>query len=140
RIAERVGPFDERLDLVMDYDYWVRIFGAGGRVATMDQPLAQFRVTPMQKSSQKDRVRDEILQVVREHLSTFGDRLSWRRRLTLSGDWTYQCRFTPELDHSVAAGEGRWKRALRTAAELARSPALFCSEHFRTRIRHNFLG
>lgn len=139
-VAEKVGPFDERLYMVMDFDYWVRLFAAGARVAAVDRPLAGFRVTPTQKTNDKGRVADELLAVLGRHLEQFGGQLGWRKRAALTGDWVYQCEFTPALDRSVAGGEGRLRRAARAGGQVLRSPTLLFSEHFRRRTGLNLFG
>lgn len=139
-VAEKAGPFDERLNLVMDFDYWIRLFAAGAKVAAVEQSLAGFRVTPNQKSSAKARVRDELLAVVGRHLKRFGSRLGWRTRVALTGDWVYQCKYTPALDRSATLGEGRLRRALRAVVQVFGSPSLLCSEHFRRRTGLNLFG
>ncbi len=68
RIAEKVGPFDERLDYVMDYDYWLRIDRAGGRIDHLREPLAASRRYPGTKtSSAREMIYDEIFRVSKCH-------------------------------------------------------------------------
>lgn len=68
RIAEKVGPFDERLDYAMDYDYWMRIDRAGGRINHLREPLAASRRYPKTKTSAaRQMVYDEIFCVSRRH-------------------------------------------------------------------------
>lgn len=51
RIADRVGPFDESLKLVMDYDYWLRVDRAGGVLEHIPDVLAHTRIHRDAKSS-----------------------------------------------------------------------------------------
>ena len=68
RIAEKVGPFDERLDYVMDYDYWLRIDRAGGRIDHLREPLAAWRRYPKTKTSTGgEMIYDEIFRVSNRH-------------------------------------------------------------------------
>lgn len=68
RIAEKVGPFDERLDYAMDYDYWLRIDRAGGRIDHLRQPLAAARRHPGTKTSTaREMIYDEIFRVSGRH-------------------------------------------------------------------------
>jgi glycosyltransferase involved in cell wall biosynthesis len=50
RIAERVGPFDETLHYAMDYEYWLRIDRAGGRIEYLPELLAMSRLHAEAKS------------------------------------------------------------------------------------------
>jgi glycosyltransferase involved in cell wall biosynthesis len=50
RIAERIGPLDERLHYVMDYEYWMRMDRAGARLVHIPECLALARVHPHSKT------------------------------------------------------------------------------------------
>jgi glycosyltransferase involved in cell wall biosynthesis len=65
---EKVGGFDTTYDLTFDYDFWVRCFLAGARVAHLPEVLCQFRKHPDQRSSASERAADEIRAIVRKHL------------------------------------------------------------------------
>jgi glycosyltransferase involved in cell wall biosynthesis len=67
---ERVGEFDTSYHLAFDYDFWVRCFLAGVRVAHLPDPLAQFRLHSAQKSVAGDRAANEIRDIVQKHLKT----------------------------------------------------------------------
>jgi hypothetical protein len=67
---KKVGGFDPRYDLVFDYEFWVRCFLAGARVAHLPAVLCSFRRHAAQKSSAAERAADEIRAVVRRHLPT----------------------------------------------------------------------
>jgi hypothetical protein len=49
-VIERVGPFDEKLHLTMDYDYSLRV-GSQYRLWVTNQALASFRVHSASKSA-----------------------------------------------------------------------------------------
>jgi glycosyltransferase involved in cell wall biosynthesis len=50
RIADRVGPFNESLHCVLDYEYWLRIDRAGGRLVHLPDLLACSRIYPETKT------------------------------------------------------------------------------------------
>lgn len=43
RILEKIGLFDQKLHCSMDYDYWIRIHQAGGKIERVDNYLACSR-------------------------------------------------------------------------------------------------
>jgi glycosyltransferase involved in cell wall biosynthesis len=51
RVAARVGPFDESLALVMDYEYWLRADRAGARIEHIPDVLAHTRIHRQTKTS-----------------------------------------------------------------------------------------
>ncbi len=61
---EKVGGFDVRYHLAFDYDFWVRCFRAGARVAHLPATLTRFRIHPGQKSAAAESAADEIRAVV----------------------------------------------------------------------------
>jgi hypothetical protein len=69
---ERAGRFDPSYQLAFDYEFWVRCFFHGARVAHLPEVLAQFRLHPAQKSSAGARAADEIRRAVRQHLCKAG--------------------------------------------------------------------
>ena len=92
RISKKVGAFREDLNLVMDYEYWLRIFAAGGTARFIDAELAAFRLQPNQKSTQPARTAQELLEVVQPYLFGPSDRLTHQKRRTLQAKWIYQAR------------------------------------------------
>ncbi len=68
RIAQRVGPFDDRLHYAMDYDYWLRIDRAGGRIEHVPETLACSRLYPETKTlSARREIYREIFAVCQRH-------------------------------------------------------------------------
>jgi len=68
RIAKRVGPFDEDLNFVMDYDYWLRIEKLGGNIEYIPVPLGNTRIYPETKTmSNRAQIFSEIFQTTRKH-------------------------------------------------------------------------
>ncbi len=67
RIAEKVGPFDDRLQYAMDYDYWIRIDRAGGQIEHLRDVLACSRLYDETKTlSARKQIHEEILRVCTE--------------------------------------------------------------------------
>ncbi len=61
RIAQRVGPFDESLHCALDFDYWLRIDRAGGRIQHIHDVLASSRTYPDTKTmSMRNQCYSEI--------------------------------------------------------------------------------
>jgi glycosyltransferase involved in cell wall biosynthesis len=134
RIADRVGQFREDLHWVMDYDYWLRILRAGGRVGFIDAELAAFRLQPKQKSTQPERTAAELLQVVRPYILQHDGSLTYSKRLTLTGEWIFHTGFLKEVEKSLAHGERRWRRWVRLAAFSLRHPQMLAGRGFRSRL------
>ena len=133
RIAERIGPFNESLFFVMDYDYWLRAMRDGAKVASIDFPLAAFRVQPTQKSNRKAEVSEELLRLVKPMLWERPSRLSARDRWRLQGLWLYDCVFRVAADRSVASGDSQWCRRLQLTALPLAHPQLWSVPQFRHR-------
>ncbi len=124
RIADRIGPFREELFFVMDWEYWTRIFGAGGKPAFIDEELACFRLHRNQKSSHAKRSAAEQLKVAGELLQQGNPALSPRKHRELFSNWLYDAVFLKELERSVASGEARARRLARMALLTLRHPQL----------------
>lgn len=139
RIAEKVGPFREELHFVMDYDYWLRVLLAGGKVGRIDAEIGCFRVTPQQKSSRSAEVSDELLQVVRPFLWDRATPIAWRQRVGLQGKWLFDAVFRKEAEASVQRHESRLRRWARLAAVVASHPALWASTAFRRRFAESVI-
>ncbi|MCF8143841.1 MAG: glycosyltransferase [Deltaproteobacteria bacterium] len=68
RIADIVGKFDEGLQYAMDYDYWLRIDRAGGRILHIPDILAASRRYEGTKTlSQRDEIFTEIFKICKTH-------------------------------------------------------------------------
>ena len=135
RIAKRVGPFRESLHLVMDYEYWLRIIAAGGKVVPLDRELTCYRFTPYQKSRVNSGTADEILQVIKPWLWSARTPIDWPLRLRLQGRWLYDARFRPTVKHSLEEGENKAVRWSRLAMMLLCYPQLLLEPSLRRRLQ-----
>jgi glycosyltransferase involved in cell wall biosynthesis len=134
RITDKIGLFREDLYWVMDYEYWLRILGAGGRVGFIDAELAAFRLQPNQKSTQPERTSEELLHVVRPYIFSKDCSVSRSKRIELKGKWIFNARFLKEVKHSLQRGEKRQQRWLRLAWFSIRHPSVFAARSFRGRV------
>jgi len=134
RISKKVGAFREDLNLVMDYEYWLRIFAAGGAARFIDAELAAFRLQPNQKSTQPARTAQELLEVVQPYLFGPSDRLTHQKRRTLQARWIYQAGFLNEVERSLDRDEARWRRLMRLAWFSATNPRVMTAPGFWERV------
>ena len=68
KIAQTTGPFDESLNYVMDYDYWLRIDRAGGVLRHVPHFFASSRHHPETKTLlQRKMFYAELFKVCRRH-------------------------------------------------------------------------
>ena len=66
---EKVGGFDTAYHLAFDYDFWVRCFRAGARVAHLPATLTRFRIHAGQQSAAAESAADEIRVIVQKALA-----------------------------------------------------------------------
>ena len=134
RIGDQVGRFQEELFWVMDYEYWLRILRAGGRVGFVDTELAAFRLQPNQKSTEPARTAHELLQVVRPYIFSRDHLVSRSKRVELKGKWNFDAKFRKEVELSLRQKEKRWQRLLRLARFSILHPDIVASRQFRERL------
>lgn len=134
RIGAKVGPFREDLHLVMDFEYWLRIFAAGGTAGFIDAEVSAFRLQPNQKSTQPARTADELLQVVQPHLFGSAGGMTLQKRLALQAKWIYHAQFLKEVEQSLDRREARWRRLLRLAWFSAVNPRVVMAPGFWERV------
>lgn len=65
-VADAVGPFDEKVQLAMDYEYWIRVDRSGFVIQHLEERLAQSRLHPEAKTlSARSSIYHEIFDVCR---------------------------------------------------------------------------
>ncbi len=101
-LFEKVGPFDTRRHLAFDYDFWVRCFRAGARVAHTPAITVQFRVHASQKSTAAERAADEMRAIVQQQLPNAP--IPARTRLKISAALDYDLY---QLGRTTADGRKR---------------------------------
>jgi len=101
-LFDRVGNFDTQWHLAFDYDFWVRCFLAGARVARVPEVIARFRLHGAQKSTAAERAADEIRAIVRQHLPKAP--IGWWRRSKLKAALDYD---EYQLGRTTPAGTRR---------------------------------
>ena len=69
-LLERVGGYDERLPPVEDYDMWLRIALAGGKIRCIDQVQGVYRVRAGSLSTDLGVKLDSVLRVYEKVIST----------------------------------------------------------------------
>jgi glycosyltransferase involved in cell wall biosynthesis len=112
RITDRVGLFDDSLHYAMDYEYWMRIDRAGGRLVHVPDFLACSRVYPQTKTqSARLQVYREILDVSRRHApdASFSQYYAyWHHRCHERSDgWPRWLRWLPECHWWLAMAHRR---------------------------------
>lgn len=89
RIAQVIGDFNEDLHYAMDYDYWLRIFRAGGDIRYLPELLASSRLYQETKTLSKRReVYHEIWDVCAAnigHIPTHYFEGYWHHKLVENG-------------------------------------------------------
>ena len=97
---EKVGGFDTGYHLAFDYDFWVRCFRAGARVAHLPATLTRFRIHAGQKSAAAESAADEIRAIVQKTLAA-------RPPLNPVRRWKIEAQLGYDLYQSGKSGAGR---------------------------------
>jgi glycosyltransferase involved in cell wall biosynthesis len=75
RVIDRFGPLDENLHFCLDYEYWIRIGGAGAKFFWVQHVLAGSRLYPETKTlGSRIRVHREINDMVHRYAGRVPDR------------------------------------------------------------------
>ncbi|MCX7819494.1 MAG: glycosyltransferase [Kiritimatiellae bacterium] len=116
-LLEQVGPMDDTLWYLADWDLWIRLAAAAPMVY-LDAPLADFRIHPASQSSVRTRDADDVerqfLRVqsrLRELAPTSGVSAAWLDRVAPLSRAAYRCLLA--LAHRQRVP---WARLLTTAA------------------------
>jgi glycosyltransferase involved in cell wall biosynthesis len=138
-IAQRVGQFDESLHLSMDYDYWMRIDRAGGRIEHMHDYLACSRMHAATKTlTQQTQVFDEIIRVSIRNAgfaSLVYYQGFWHYRCYHKSRWRWLWRRVPCLPQVLGRLHHRWdNRATYSNRAFLRDAAKALKKRFGKRL------
>lgn len=124
RLSDRIGEFDESLFYTMDFDYWLRGFDAGMQVATIETPLAAFRIHAGQKTTARNASILELIDRIEPFLATDNQRIdpSDRQRMIAHRQLT-RC----VIDSAKASPQRRVLSLLSLASD---EPRLLKSRHY----------
>ncbi len=120
---EKAGRFDTSFHLAFDFEFWVRCFRHGARVAHLPEVLAQFRLHAAQKSTAAAQAAAEIRRAVRMHLPSANVAPLFRFALQAQLDY----------DEYQARGDDPARRAFLT--EFLRHPQWLLAPPARERAR-----
>jgi Glycosyltransferase len=113
RIVKKIGDFNDRLDYVMDYEYWLRIANAGGVIKYIEEKLAYSRLYPGTKTmSARNKIYQEIFAVCKEQggyidknfVFGYWHHLFWER----SGAWQTALRYLPMAYQMMVNLHHKW--------------------------------
>ena len=122
-LFEKAGGFDPGYHLAFDYDFWVRCFRAGARVAHLPATLTRFRLHAGQKSAAAESAADEIRTIVQKTLAA-------RPTLNPVRRWKIEAQLGYDLYQSGKSGAGRG-----FFSALIRHPYWLLSPHAWQRVR-----
>lgn len=129
RLSERLGEFNEKLYYTMDFDYWLRGFDGGMRVATLHEPVAAFRIHESQKTSARNASILELVDRIAPYLSVEDRRIPPSHRQEL----LWHSRMTRRLIEAAdSAPESRFLSLISLAKD---EPGLLKSRHYWRQMR-----
>jgi glycosyltransferase involved in cell wall biosynthesis len=113
RIAKLVGPFNEQLNYAMDYEYWLRVDRAGGRIEHTLDILASSRLYPETKTlTAREKIYEEVFEICQAHggyvdLNYFHG--LWHQRVCRSNTgWPRYVRWLPRGRQMLAHLHHKW--------------------------------
>jgi glycosyltransferase involved in cell wall biosynthesis len=124
RLAQSLGPFEEKLHYTMDFDYWLRGFDRGMNVRAIQVPLAAFRIHGAQKTSDRNGSILELLAGIEPFLEREDDRIppEDRQRMKCLSRLTRRM-----IDESTSSPASQVRTLLSLAAQ---DSSLWNSAHF----------
>ncbi|WP_182871025.1 glycosyltransferase family 2 protein [Rhodopirellula sp. JC639] len=131
RLSERIGRFDESLHYTMDFDYWLRGFDTGMKVARTDVPLAAFRIHAGQKTTARNASILELLDRVAPYITTQDARMDPDHQRQMQR----HSRLTRRVIASADAAPER--RVLSLLALAGDEPGLLNSRHYWRQMRRS---
>lgn len=93
RLTDRIGPFDESLHLLMDFDYWLRADRAGGMIEHIPDILAHTRFHKQTKSNGSGEVAAHHRRYYRELFA-----VSFRHAGYVSSQYVHKWLYTSVLN------------------------------------------
>jgi glycosyltransferase involved in cell wall biosynthesis len=114
RVAERIGPLNDCLHYVMDYEYWLRMNRGGGRLVHIPHTLALARVHPHSKTQAcRYQMFQELFEACVEQAGYvgYGQLLAyWHYLCQDRGGWPRHLRRVPGFPETMANLHFRWLR------------------------------
>jgi glycosyltransferase involved in cell wall biosynthesis len=113
RVVDECGLLDESLRYCMDYEFWLRLAGAGRRFAYLESRLAGSRMYPENKTlGQRLAVHTEMNRMLKRRLGTVPDRWlsNWAHAWLGSRGFDRQAR---PLAYARQAAIGAWWASMR---------------------------
>jgi len=106
KIAQKVGPFDETLNYIIHYDYWLRIDRAGGLIRHVPIVFANSRLHPASQTlSERRKTYDEIFAVCKRHggyVSYQHVKEYWHHRFHEQSGWLFKLMgLLPHLERAL---------------------------------------
>lgn len=132
-IYRQTQGFDERRYFGMDYRLWLDMFSRAPEVRRIDSVLTSFRVTPVQKTADRDAVARELLEILREFVKESGrKRFSDFERKYLTQNLDYAIDVLPVLNN--ADDKASMTRISELALLFLRKPAILLNRLFWNRV------
>jgi glycosyltransferase involved in cell wall biosynthesis len=128
-LLTKIGLFDLRFDMVMDYQFWLRVVAAGHQFRVVDQTLAAFRIVPTTKTGGRT---DEMYREEYQASSEFWPNIRWPARIRIA---RYARRHVAgkllDMAEHFLLNTSAGRRPLRLLREsLLYSPLRLCSRRF----------